>query len=157
MSSTLINNKKERIIKIYIMKTKTTFFGISSYKVTGFPILSFVLFALFFLPFGEGWGGACFAQNIGINTSGALPDASALLDIDAAPGNNKGLLIPRVSLISTTDVTTIVTPATSLLVYNTNASMTGGAVGFWYYDGTQWVQALGPTGPTGLTGSQGPI
>src|SRR5690606_10151437 len=57
---------------------------------------------------------------------------------------------------STTDVTTIPTPATSLLVYNTNAAMTGGAVGYWYYDGTQWVQALGPQGPAGPAGATGP-
>src|SRR5690606_33090994 len=94
-----------------------------------------------------------FSQNVGINTTGALPDASAGLDVDF---NNKGLLVPRVSLTSTTDVTTIPTPATSLLVYNTNAAMTGGAVGYWYYDGTQWVQALGPQGPAGPAGVTGP-
>src|SRR5690606_26767298 len=94
-----------------------------------------------------------FSQNVGINTTGALPDASAGLDVDF---NNKGLLVPRVSLTSTTDVTTIPTPATSLLVYNTNAAMTGGAVGYWYYDGTQWVQALGPQGPAGPAGATGP-
>ena len=58
------------------------------------------------------------AQNVGINTTGATPDASAALDIDYP---DKGLLIPRVALTSTTDVITIPTPATSLLVYNTNA------------------------------------
>src|SRR5690606_27315433 len=94
-----------------------------------------------------------YAQNVGINTTGALPDNSAGLDIDFT---NKGLLVPRVSLTSTTDVTTIPTPATSLLVYNTNAAMTGGAVGYWYYDGTQWVQALGPQGPAGPAGATGP-
>lgn len=94
-----------------------------------------------------------FSQNVGINSTGALPDNSAGLDIDYS---DKGLLIPRVSLTSTTDVVTIPSPATSLLVYNTNAAMTGGAVGFWYYDGTAWVQALGPQGPTGATGPAGP-
>src|SRR5690554_763856 len=93
-----------------------------------------------------------YAQNVGINTTGALPDNSAGLDIDFT---NKGLLVPRVSLTSTTDVTTIPTPATSLLVYNTNVAMTGGAVGYWYYDGSQWVQALGPQGPAGPAGPAG--
>ena len=64
-----------------------------------------------------------FAQNVGINTTGAVPNASAALDIDFP---DKGLLIPRVSLLSTTDVVTIPAPATSLLVYNTNAGMTSG-------------------------------
>lgn len=85
-----------------------------------------------------------YSQNVGINTTGALPNASAGLDIDFT---NKGLLVPRVPLTSTTDVVTIPTPATSLLVYNTNAAMTGGALGYWYYDGTQWVP-LTPPFPT---------
>ena len=96
---------------------------------------------------------AGIAQNVGINTTGATPDASAALDIDYT---DKGLLIPRVALTSTTDVVTIPAPATSLLVYNTNAAMTGGAIGFWYWDGTVWVQALGPTGPAGAPGPAGP-
>lgn len=93
-----------------------------------------------------------FAQNVGINPTGSTPDASAALDIDYT---NKGLLIPRVSLQSTTDVTTIPSPATSLLVYNTNAAMTGGAVGFWYWDGTVWKQTIGPAGPAGTNGTNG--
>lgn len=72
-----------------------------------------------------------FAQNIGINSTGATPDNSAMLDISAA---NKGLLIPRVSLTSTTDVATITSPQTSLLVYNLNAGITGtGADGTGFY------------------------
>jgi collagen triple helix repeat protein len=98
-----------------------------------------------------------FAQNVGINTTGAVPDASAALDIDYP---NKGLLVPRVALLDTTDVVTIPAPATSLLVYNTNAAMIGGALGYWYWDGAAWVQALGPqglAGPQGIQGIQGPI
>jgi len=94
-----------------------------------------------------------FAQNVGINTTGATPDASAALDIDYP---DKGLLIPRVALTSTTDVATIPAPATSLLVYNTNAAMTGGALGYWYWDGAAWVQAIGPQGPIGPMGPAGP-
>jgi len=33
--------------------------------------------------------------------------------------------------------------------------MTGGAVGFWYWDGTKWAQAIGPTGITGSAGLTG--
>ncbi len=72
------------------------------------------------------------AQNVGINSSAASPDASAMLDIVST---SKGLLIPRVSLTSLTDASTIVTPATSLLVYNTNAAITSG-VGYYYNSGT---------------------
>ncbi|HNX07264.1 MAG TPA: hypothetical protein PKL96_06745, partial [Bacteroidales bacterium] len=95
-----------------------------------------------------------FAQlGVGINVTGAAAHNSAMLDVSSS---SKGLLIPRVSLTSTTDVTTIPSPAISLLVYNTNASMAGGAVGFWYFNGTNWVQALGPQGPAGAAGAAGP-
>jgi hypothetical protein len=50
------------------------------------------------------------------------------------------MLIPRVSLTSTSDVTTIANPATSLLVYNTNAGMSNGSVGFYYWNGMVWVK-----------------
>lgn len=86
-----------------------------------------------------------FSQNVSINNTGALPNVSALLDIDAAPGNNKGLLIPRVPLASVTDAVTIATPATSLIVYNNGAGALLPA-GYWYNSGTPasplWVQLL---------------
>lgn len=106
----------------------------------------------------------CIAQNIGINTSGAVPNSSSLLDIDAAPGNNKGLLIPRMALVSSTDATTITSPATSLLVYHTGS---GGLplAGYYYNSGTSgspvWVQLLYGGSPgtawmlTGNTGTTG--
>lgn len=90
------------------------------------------------------------AQNIGINTTGNPPNASAILDIDASPGNNKGLLIPRVALTNITDATTIATPATSLLVYNLG---TAGLepVGYYYNSGTAgsplWIKINTDTKP----------
>ncbi len=77
------------------------------------------------------------AQNVGISNTGTSPNTSAMLDVSSA---NKGVLITRVSLTSTTDVTTIANPATSLLVYNTNAGMAGGAIGFYYWNGTAWTR-----------------
>jgi len=102
-------------------------------------------------------------QGVSINAAATPADPSAMLDVSST---SKGLLIPRVSLTSTNDVTTIASPATSLLVYNTNAAMVGGAVGFWYFNGSVWVQALGPqgiqgpvgaTGPAGAAGATGPV
>jgi hypothetical protein len=94
------------------------------------------------------------AQNVGINATGTPPDNSAMLDVDAAglPANNKkGLLIPRVALSSNTDVTTISSPANSLVVYNTNAGMTNGnGVGFYYWDagaGKWMYMATAQNGP----------
>lgn len=76
------------------------------------------------------------AQNVGINATGAAPNTSAMLDVDAT---NKGLLVPRVALTSTADVTTITTPATSLLVYNT-ATVSNVTPGFYYWDGSAWTR-----------------
>lgn len=76
------------------------------------------------------------AQNVAINTTGNNPDVSAMLDVVSS---DKGLLIPRISLTSVTDNSTIASPATSLLVYNTNASLSGtnaDGVGYYYNAGT---------------------
>ncbi|HRS54674.1 MAG TPA: hypothetical protein P5250_08200 [Bacteroidales bacterium] len=82
--------------------------------------------------------------NVGIGTS--APDASAKLDIKST---DKGILIPRVSLISVTDVTTVTSPAISLLVYNTNdAIINGNGVGFYYWNGSTWVKIDSNNGPS---------
>jgi len=73
--------------------------------------------------------GNTFGQSVGVNTNN--PDPSASLEV---AGNNKGLLIPRISLQSLTDNTTIPNPATALLIYNTNAGL--GKAGFYYNSGT---------------------
>lgn len=78
------------------------------------------------------------AQSVAINNDGSLPNGSAILDIKS---NNKGLLIPRVNLQNLTDNITIPNPATSLLVFNTNTSLVGGA-GFYVWDGNNWVLLL---------------
>jgi hypothetical protein len=79
------------------------------------------------------------AQNVGIGNN--TPDASAKLDI---VDTNRGLLIPRVALVDVTNgATPVNTPATSLLVYNTNAAVTGGdGTGYYYWDGTRWVRLV---------------
>ncbi len=74
------------------------------------------------------------AQNVGINT--ASPDASSLLDLSAT---NRGLLVPRVSIVNVNLSAPVSTPATSLLVYNTNAATVGGSgSGFYYWTGSAW-------------------
>ena len=100
------------------------------------------------------------AQNVAINATGAAPNASAMLDVST---NNKGILIPQVSLTSTTDATTITSPATSLLLFNTNAGITGSGaagVGYYYNSGTSgspvWVKlASTVAGTWNLTGNAG--
>lgn len=66
------------------------------------------------------------------------PNLTSVLDIEAT---NKGVLMPRVSLNNVTnpllDGTNIA--ATSLLIWNTNASIIGGdGVGFYFFDGVIW-------------------
>ncbi len=92
------------------------------------------------------------SQNVGINSDGSTPDASAMLDVKST---NKGFLIPRVALTGTSDITTIPSPVTSLLVYNT---ATAGDVtpGFYYWNGSAWT-SLGAGALTGwsTTGNAG--
>lgn len=82
-----------------------------------------------------------FAQNVGINNTGANPHSSALLDIDDSPKNNTGLLIPRISLQSLNTAAPVNSPATSLLVFNIVSAGTGSnsvTPGYYFWDGIQW-------------------
>jgi hypothetical protein len=88
----------------------------------------------------------CFAQNVGINPTGTVPNPSAGLDVDFV---NKGLLIPRIALIATNNASPIVSPAISLLVYNTETAGTAPnnvVPGYYFWDGTQWVSFSGGSG-----------
>lgn len=90
-------------------------------------------------------------QNMGVGT--LTPDQSALLELQAT---DMGFLITR---MSTAEKLAINNPATGLLVYDLDTQS------FWYFDGVQWVEAIGPQGPQGpagpagadgATGAQGP-
>ncbi len=84
---------------------------------------------------------ASFAQNIGINATGAAPAATAMLDISST---TSGLLVPR---MTTAQRTAITSPALGLLVYDTTLG------GFWYYDGTTWIPLLINTTGWNVTGN----
>lgn len=75
-------------------------------------------------------------SQVGIGTNN--PKSSSILDIESS---NKGVLIPRVDLTSTTDVATIANPTHSLLVYNKN-SVNDVCTGYYYYDTRypKWVR-----------------
>ncbi len=106
------------------------------FKFSRHSALLFLLFFIFSVKLS--------AQNVGINSSGATPDASAGLDIDFA---DKGILIPRVALTGLTDVATIATAGNSLLVYNT---ATAGSIpnkvfpGYYFWDdiNTIWKRLI---------------
>ncbi|MCX7696864.1 MAG: hypothetical protein N2Z72_04115 [Bacteroidales bacterium] len=88
----------------------------------------YVFFAIFILYFIKG-------QNVGISETMITPHASAMLEIRSS---GKGVLIPRVSLNSTTSPSPISSPATSLLVFNT-AMVNDVQPGYYYWDGNKWV------------------
>jgi len=126
------------------METKSLFFAICHMKYCKIISLWIALMAIFFLS--SLTGGKAFAQNVGINATGALPNTSAGLDVDFT---NKGLLIPRVALTGTGDVTTIAGVVTSLLVYNTataGSSPTNVVPGYYYWNGTKWISLSGGSG-----------
>ena len=74
------------------------------------------------------------AQSVGINNTGATAQPSAMLDVSST---NKGLLVPR---MTNAQRDAIASPATGLLVYQTN-----GTAGFYYYNGTVWTAIGGST------------
>ena len=81
------------------------------------------------------------AQNVGIGT--ATPNASAKLHI---VDPNRGLLIPNVALGNVSSTAPVAGPAVGLLVYNTNAGVTGGnGTGFYYWSGAQWLKLITAT------------
>lgn len=101
------------------------------------------------------------AQNVGINNTGALPNNSALLDIDAAPNNNMGLLIPRIPLTQTTSNAPIGGGiVTSLMVFNT-ATINDVTPGYYYWDGAKWVRLINTGNSSGtewnLLGNAGTV
>ncbi|WP_456441704.1 hypothetical protein [Psychroserpens sp.] len=76
---------------------------------------------------------------VGIGTT--TPDPTSVLDITST---DKGVLVPRVNLTDVTNLTTpINTPATGLLIWNTNASVTGGnGIGFYFFNSAQWMPIM---------------
>ncbi len=79
-----------------------------------------------------------FAQNVGINSNGAAPNASSMLDITST---SKGLLIPRVTSAQKTAMNPLPAAAEGLTVYQTN-----GEEGFYYNISTtttpNWVRLM---------------
>ena len=78
------------------------------------------LFLLFIVP-------VLASGQVGINTTN--PHPSSILDMNST---TSGVLVPRMTAAEKLAITT---PATGLLVYQTDSP-----IGFFYYDGTSWVQ-----------------
>lgn len=76
-----------------------------------------------------------FSQNVGINATGAQPNSAAGLDVDFA---DKGILIPRVALTSTTSFAPLSAHVAGMIVYNT--ATTGDVTpGFYCDNGSKWI------------------
>ena len=72
------------------------------------------------------------------------PDASAILDAEAT---TKGILVPRIALTAKNIAAPVVSPAHSLIVFNTTASGTGTTAvdtGLYYWDTvvSEWVKLI---------------
>lgn len=72
-----------------------------------------------------------------INEDGTAPHSSAILDVQS---DSKGMLVPRMTSVQRTGITT---PATGLLVYDTDTN------GFWYYDSSGWADLSSASGADG--------
>jgi len=97
-----------------------------------------ILFLLFTLSLVKG-----FTQNISINTTGALPHASAMLDVSAV---KKGMLLPRTSTSSRLAITN---PAKGLILYDTTAAA------FYFYNGSAWAPLSAGNNSWNLMGNGG--
>ncbi len=75
-----------------------------------------------------------YAQD-GVSIGRLAPDPSAILHVDA-PEDDKGMLIPRLTTVERNNIITNVTPATGLIIYNTDQQA------FNYYDGSDWVRLI---------------
>lgn len=84
-------------------------------------------------------GFSIIKAQIGIGTSS--PNANAMLDVTST---NKGVLFPRVALISTNSASPLSAHVAGMTVYNTatNTSVASNPVypGPYYNDGTQWLR-----------------
>ena len=75
-----------------------------------------------------------FGQAVSINTDGALPNASSILDVKST---TKGVLVPR---MTSAERNAIAAPATGLLVYDLTTQS------YFYFNGTTWFNFQGFTG-----------
>ncbi|GHT06407.1 hypothetical protein FACS189423_11320 [Bacteroidia bacterium] len=86
------------------------------------------------------------AIGTGSETDGS-PHKGAVLELDGTKG---ALLLPRVAVLPTTDLTP------GLQYYLTASYDSYEANKVYTYDGTSWTATAGPQGPVGATGTQGP-
>ncbi|MBN3034503.1 MAG: hypothetical protein JW861_02890 [Bacteroidales bacterium] len=82
---------------------------------------------------------------VSVNTDNSDPDPAAMLDVKSS---DKGVLIPRVALVSTTDPISMAKPE-GLLVWNTSTTGNYPQPGFYHWDGSDWVKISTGSGASG--------
>jgi Chaperone of endosialidase len=93
---------------------------------------SFIIIMLVILLFN---GVKLYSQNIAItDDDGYSASSAAMLDVKST---TKGLLIPRVALVSTTDPISVTKP-NGLLVWNTSVAGTYDSPGYYFWNGSNW-------------------
>ncbi len=106
-------------------------------------LLSSVLFTLFIV--------SAFSQNnVGIGTKN--PNPKAILDLNPTKGTNQGFLVPRTDSLGMIKIypnQSVNPDGQGMLVYDTLNQ------NFYYFDGNDWVRAMGTAGPVGPTGPTG--
>lgn len=87
-----------------------------------------------------------FIHNSDLNAQVAIGtsqlDAGAIFQVESA---DKGVLIPRINLVSTFDVSTIPNPAEGLMIYNISnvgSGDTSVTPGLYYWSGTEWIRVF---------------
>lgn len=88
------------------------------------------------------------AQSVAINKAGNSGNAAAALDLSDASNNALGFLMPNVSITSVNSASPVTSPPDGLIVYNTNASTTGGfGKGYYYWSSgsSKWLYLLNNT------------
>ncbi|MFN5224177.1 MAG: tail fiber domain-containing protein [Bacteroidota bacterium] len=98
------------------------------------------LFILFLSASTSSW-----SQGVSVSPAGTPADPSAALDLNYV---DKGLLVPRVSLVQTTSSSPVLAPATSLLVYNTT-TINDVTPGYYFWDGLKWARLMVDNGSGG--------
>ncbi len=90
---------------------------------------------------------------VGIGTPN--PDPSAMLQINS---KNKGILLPSVALVSSTDQITVQNPAEGLIVWN-NGSGTLAETGFYYWSKSKWnmISTTASNSGNGTNGGVSPM
>ena len=94
-----------------------------------------------------------------VGSSPTIINPSAALEVESS---SKGVLLPRVALTGTTDVTTILSPTASMLVYNTATAGTAPnnvTPGYYYWSGAAWTRFTTgtPSADWTLTGNAGSV